>query len=233
MSRGGRQFIPRPSQWRSAHTPDWVGRTERAQEIDVAGLAGLGGPSAVGEQLVGAEIPRGWREAAVLVPFHLPPAAAEPELLLVRRRDDAPTHAGEVAFPGGVRVEGEALAETALREAEEEAGVSSHSVRLRSRLPVTQTFASKFLITPFVGTVEDVSGLRPQETEIERVLRVPIAELLDARTYRAEMWVYGDVRVTMSFFEIEGETIWGFTARVLRRILDDLLATGGHSADLA
>ncbi|MCC7079020.1 MAG: CoA pyrophosphatase [Acidimicrobiia bacterium] len=233
MSRGGRQSIPRPEQWRAAQSPGWLGRTDRAHEIEVPRLVSLGEPPHADPPEPPVAVPTGWREAAVLVPFHLPPVAPEPEVLLVRRRDDAPTHSGEVAFPGGVRAGGETLADTALREAEEEAGVSPGSVQLRSRLPVAQTFASRFWITPFVATIDDVAGLHPQETEIERILRVPVAELLDARTYRAETWEYGDVAVTMSFFEIEGETIWGFTARVLRRILDDLLVPGGPGTDPA
>jgi 8-oxo-dGTP pyrophosphatase MutT (NUDIX family) len=205
-----------------------VGLSHLAASIDAERLLTLGGPVSGGDAAE-RTVPRGWRQAAVLVPFHLPPEAVEPELVLVRRRDDAPTHSGEVAFPGGVRAGGEDLADTALREAEEEAGVERRHVRLRTRLPVTQTFASRFLITPFVATVHHVAGLRPQESEIERVLRVPVSELLHVETYRSEIWDFGPTPVEMSFFDIEGETVWGFTARVLRQILDALLTSDAES----
>lgn len=230
MSRGGRQVIPRPPGWRPGGVPHWVGRVELAATIDARRLGALGEPVPAGEGRSGDLAP-GWREAAVLVPFHLPPEATEPELVLVRRRDDAPTHSGEVAFPGGVREAGEELADTALREAEEEAGVERRHVRLRTRLPVTQTYASRFLITPFVATVHHVGGLRAQESEIESVLRVSVAELLRAETYRSEIWDLAGVTAEMSFFELEGETVWGFTARVLCQILDTLFTPSAASGE--
>lgn len=223
MSRGGLQRIWRPARWEIGELPAWVGRHELIETITPERLAALGcKPTIETEE---HDLPAGWRHAAVLIPFHLPPEAECAELVLVRRRDDAPEHPGEVAFPGGVRTPSEGLAQTALREAEEEAGIRPADVTLLSRLEAATTLVSRFHITPFVATVADLGGLLHQESEILRVLRVPIHRLLDAEAYRLEYWVFSARRVPISFFEIEGETIWGFTARILRSVFDELFET--------
>ena len=64
--------------------------------------------------------------AAVLVALFTTGNAAEPHIVLTRRRADLRRHAGEISFPGGRQdAEDETLADTALREAEEEIGRAS------------------------------------------------------------------------------------------------------------
>src|SRR5262245_51790416 len=70
----------------------------------------------------------GRTEAAVLVPMHGWPD--NPGLVFTERRSDLRRHAGEISFPGGRRDEGEELLETALREAEEEIGLSREHVEV-------------------------------------------------------------------------------------------------------
>src|SRR3569833_3606203 len=66
-------------------------------------------------------VPQSWRSASVLVP--LVDRAEGVTVLLTQRTADMPSHAGQIAFPGGRREAGEAAIAAALREPEEEVGI--------------------------------------------------------------------------------------------------------------
>ena len=64
-----------------------------------------------------------------------------------------PSHAGQVAFPGGGRQDGDAdAADTALREAHEEVGLERHFVDVVGAVDLYRT-GTGFEITPVVGSV--------------------------------------------------------------------------------
>src|SRR5204863_2288366 len=94
----------------------------------------------------------GRTEAAVLLPIHGWPG--EPGLIFTERRADLRRHAGEISFPGGRRDDGDGdLTATALREAEEEIGLSPSSVEICGALPPAATFVTGYRIQPFVGVI--------------------------------------------------------------------------------
>ena len=73
-------------------------------------------------------------------------------MVLTKRRADLRRHAGEISFPGGRRDPDDAdLRQTALREAEEEIGLPRSAVSILAELPATSTFATNYVIHPFVG----------------------------------------------------------------------------------
>jgi 8-oxo-dGTP pyrophosphatase MutT (NUDIX family) len=93
----------------------------------------------------------GGKDAAVLVPLFEQDGL---HAVFTRRRHDLRRHAGEISFPGGRRDDGEALFDTALREAHEEVGLPSDRVRVVGALPPTPTFVTNYAIYPFVGVIE-------------------------------------------------------------------------------
>src|SRR5260370_1832730 len=116
--------------------------------------------------------------AAVLVPLFLAGDAAEAHLVLTRRRGDLKRHAGEISFPGGRRDAADAdLAETALREAEEEIGLPRTAVRLLGQLPPTSTFATNYVIHPFVRLIPKRRASRPPTRESDALPALPLQPL--------------------------------------------------------
>jgi hypothetical protein len=51
------------------------------------------------------------------------------------------------------------------------------------------------------------------------VIEVPFAALLDRANVRAERWTRDGVTRDVYFYDYEGDTIWGATARILRDYL--------------
>jgi 8-oxo-dGTP pyrophosphatase MutT (NUDIX family) len=157
-------------------------------------------------------------EAAVLVPMHGWPD--KPGLVFTERRSDLRRHAGEVSFPGGRRDDGEELLETALREAEEEIGLSRDRVEVAGALPPIGTFVTNYKVHPFVGLIEEGMRFEPNPDEVESVLVASLDDLLAA--YAKRRLVRRGVPIKTDTYEIGGKLIWGATARILRDLFEHL-----------
>ena len=150
-----------------------------------------------------------------------------PEIILTLRSQRMSTHSGEVAFPGGRRDPGDPdLWATALREATEEIGLDPEVPRLVGCLDPLVTVGSRSLIHPFVAVLPGPPELVPNPAEVEAVMLVPLAELLRDEVYREEEWARFDVPWIITFFELEGDTVWGATAAILRQLLALSLGVG-------
>ncbi|CAN5860674.1 hypothetical protein BH23ACT2_BH23ACT2_12390 [soil metagenome] len=149
---------------------------------------------------------------------------SEAHVVLTRRAATLRVHGGEVSFPGGGQDPGEALAETARREAHEEIDLDPTSVELIGELDHLTTITSNSFIAPYVGLLPERPVLTPSPAEVDAVLCVPLAELLAPHVFREERWhLFGSER-SIYFFELHGDTVWGATAAMVRQLLG--LATG-------
>jgi 8-oxo-dGTP pyrophosphatase MutT (NUDIX family) len=156
----------------------------------------------------------GRTEAAVLVPMHNWPD--RPGLVFTERRSDLKRHAGEISFPGGRRDEGEELLETALREAEEEIGLSRDNVQIAGALPPIGTFVTNYKVHPFVGLIEEGMRFEPNPTEVESVLVASLDDL--GAGYEKRRLVRRGVPIKTDTYLIGDKLIWGATARILAEL---------------
>ncbi len=164
------------------------------------------------------------RASAVLVALADGPDGAN--VLLTRRSLHLRNHRGEISFPGGRIDEGETPAEAALREAEEEVALDPRSVTVFAELDHLNTVVSRSYIVPIVGRLPGIVPLAPASPEVERVLWLPLSELVRPDTYRSERWGTTPTDRLLHFFELDDETVWGATAHML---VDLLTATGRNS----
>ena len=174
----------------------------------------------------GTEIP-----AAVLVPLFLD-EGCEPHLVLTRRRADLRRHAGEISFPGGRR-DGEdtSLMETALREAEEEIGLAREQASVIGELPATSTFATNYVIHPFVARIPAGTAWRLSPREVDAVLELRLEEVRAGRT-TAQLRRRG-ITFQTDAYVVDEHLIWGATARIIEHLLSRLRDDGPPSAPLS
>jgi 8-oxo-dGTP pyrophosphatase MutT (NUDIX family) len=155
------------------------------------------------------------RQAAVLVPVVDRP---RPSLLLTRRAATLRKHAGQVAFPGGMRdPEDSSLIVTALREAQEEVAIPPDSVRVVGVLPAV-TSSTGFQVTPVVGIVPATLSWHSNEGEVESVFEMPLQEALRLGRYFPLDIQRQNIshRVWLSWFD--DYFIWGMTAGIIRQL---------------
>ncbi len=211
--RGGQQHIPRPPRWRLGGPPPWVApsRTRRIGYDEVT--------AAVRGRVPGRLVPPfpGARHSAVLVVVH--DGRSGPELLFTKRAQHLTNHRGEISFPGGRLEPGESPADAALREAWEEVALPPESVEVLGELDHLSTVVSNSHIVPVVATVSERPELHPHAGEVDRILWVGLDELAAADTYREEWWGIDDLERPIHFFELDDETIWGATARMVHQLL--------------
>ena len=166
--------------------------------------------------------PTSLRDAAVLVPI----VRREPwTVLFTRRADELSSHAGQVSFPGGrVDQDDRDLVHTALRETEEEIGVSAHQVDVAGFLETYET-RTGFLITPVVGLVHPDFELQINAQEVAEVFEVPLDYLLEPGNYETRSLEW---QGAMRFFyavSYQNHYIWGATAGMLKALHDRVSET--------
>ena len=150
--------------------------------------------------------------AAVLIPIV---ARAEPTILFTQRSAHLPRHPGQVSFPGG-RAHGDdhSLVQTALRETEEETGISAAFVSVEGYLDVYET-GTGYAILPVVGLVSEGFSLKPDAREVDHVFEVPLAFLLDLANAKEMTGEWQGRARRFYAFQYETHYIWGATASML------------------
>ncbi|HEX9763170.1 MAG TPA: CoA pyrophosphatase [Acidimicrobiia bacterium] len=153
--------------------------------------------------------------AAVLAPL-FPDDDGETRLLLIKRPDTMPTHAGHIALPGGRPHAGDrGPVDTALREAQEEVGIEPGRVEVLGFLPVIDTVEFSLLVVPVVGRVETPLNLVLSEREVDRVHTPRLADLADGERWWSIPWNGWEVW----YYDLDGDTLWGATARMVRQLV--------------
>ncbi len=201
--------------------PPWAALSAAERVIDLAALPER--LAAMGElEVIDGPVPvASPRQSAVLAPLYV--GEQGPAVVLTRRAAHLRNHHGEVSFPGGRQEDHDVdLAATALREAHEEIRLEPNTVEVVGRLDRLSTFVSQSMIHPFVGVLPGhPAELVADPGEVEHILHVSLADLLDPEAFHEEFWRFPDGQDRgLVFFEIEGDTIWGATARMLRQLLN-------------
>jgi 8-oxo-dGTP pyrophosphatase MutT (NUDIX family) len=154
-------------------------------------------------------------EAAVLIPLY--EDGGRLHAVFTKRPADMRRHAGEISFPGGRRDEGEELAETALREAEEEIGLARELVQVVGALPPTGTIVTNYSVYPFVGLTRSGNAFRPNPVEVDEIVELALADLVDG--FERKRLIRRGVPIKTDTYTVGGHLIWGATARILGALL--------------
>lgn len=158
-------------------------------------------------------LPRRILPAAVLVPILDRPE--RPGIVLTQRTAHLAQHAGQVSFPGGRLEERDAtLLDCALRETEEETGISRRQVTPLGYLDVYLT-RTGYAVTPVVGLVDPAVRYRPDPFEVAEIFELPLEVALDVGRYRRETREFHGHQVDYLVLQHEGFRIWGATAAML------------------
>jgi 8-oxo-dGTP pyrophosphatase MutT (NUDIX family) len=151
--------------------------------------------------------------ASVLFPIVL--REAGPAVLLTQRTEHLRDHPGQISFPGGrVEADDTSPAHTALREAQEEIGLSAAHIEIIGYLPEYRT-GTGFRVTPVVALVRPPFELRPDPVEVAGIFEVPLAFLMDFANHQQHS-AHSRGKLRHYFAMPYGDYfIWGATAGII------------------
>jgi len=147
--------------------------------------------------------------------------------VLIQRPTYNGTHSGQMAFPGGQQESEDLNFEmTALRETEEEIGLSASNIKVLSKLSEIYIPPSNFMVYPFLGICNTPPIFEPQEREVAEIIEYPISKLLTSNIVESTVIkINNELNINVPCFNIKGKVVWGATAAMLnevRHILQDI-----------
>lgn len=157
--------------------------------------------------------PENTRLAAALLLVY--PGERGPAIALTVRASNLTHHAGQISLPGGAADEGETLAQTALREAQEEIGIEPSQVEIVGELTPVYVLVSGFTLHPVVGVTQKRPAFTPAEGEVAEILEVSLDDLRDASKIRRGTRIREGVAIEYPYFDLMGHQVWGATAMIL------------------
>ena len=158
------------------------------------------------------------RQGAVLMLFY--PWQNRVQLPLILRPNYSGAHSGQIGLPGGGQEDiDDDLTATALREAYEEIGVHPSSVTVLGSLTKLYVSVSNYLVQPVVGWTDYRPNFRCDPYEVADLIESPLADFLAPENYHEEIWELRKRAVTVPYFDIQGQIVWGATAMMLSEML--------------
>jgi len=164
-----------------------------------------------------------FKKAAVLV--LLVCIEGEWNLLFTKRSETLKNHRGQVSFPGGaVEYQDRDIFSTAIREAEEEIGISEKNLYIIGKMPEFLTI-SDFAVTPVVAVLDWPIPLVISKGEVSKVFSIPIKwlqqpNIFEERVYTLPNGLHGEV----IFFEpYDDEILWGISAKITVEFIDEII----------
>jgi 8-oxo-dGTP pyrophosphatase MutT (NUDIX family) len=161
----------------------------------------------------------------VLVPVYRD-RSGDLRIVLIRRGERG-MHGGQLAFPGGKPdPSDDTMLDTALREANEEIGLTIDAIEILEALPVFETLTTGFRIAPFLARIRPPDRWQVAEGEVAEVIEPRVVDLLapgvhDEAVEHHPTWP-GPRKI--SFYRIGPHRLWGASYRILHPLLPRLAA---------
>ena len=156
--------------------------------------------------------------AAVLILMY-PSIEGTTSLVFIKRNEYDGPHSGQVSLPGGAWEKGDGSIEhTAIRETREELGIDG-DIEILGSLSELHIPVSNFLVSPFVGCMDQTPEFHPDESEVQFVIEIPLMELMDPRNQDSETMARHGQTINAPFYRVGDEKIWGATAMILSEYL--------------
>ncbi|MFS4416806.1 NUDIX hydrolase [Maribacter sp. 2307ULW6-5] len=159
------------------------------------------------------------KKAGVMALFY-PNGQGQTHLLCILRKTYPGIHSNQVGLPGGKQEPADRdLAHTALRETHEEVGVPQEAVELVRSLSEIYIPPSNYQVHPFLGLYRRPGPFVRQESEVARILQVPLSDFLsDANVVKRKLSTSYAHEMEVPAFKLNGYIVWGATAMMLNEI---------------
>ena len=162
------------------------------------------------------------KKAAVMMLFY--PKENQTHLVLIVRNSYPGVHSSQIAFPGGkVESYDATMADTALRETEEEIGIHKSSIEIIKEFTEIYIPPSNFLVAPFLGisTSEPFFVLQPDE--VAGIIELPLTVFLDDKNVvTRKLTTSYAASIDVPAFLVKEHVVWGATAMMMSELKETL-----------
>jgi 8-oxo-dGTP pyrophosphatase MutT (NUDIX family) len=138
-------------------------------------------------------------------------------LVLIHRSETTGLHRGQMGFPGGMvePEDGDDLAQTALRESQEEINLFSEDVQIIGELSQRQTIVSELTVKPYVGIIPYPYSFSPDPIEIQGTSIATLDDLVNNVITGKNSF-----ELPPPIYTVKGKPVWGLTAKIITELLE-------------
>lgn len=160
-----------------------------------------------------------YRKAAVLILLY--PSNNEIFFSLIKRTFDKGPHSDQISLPGGMAEACDKdLGETALRETAEELGVKKEDIKLTGKLTKLLIPVSHTEVYPYIGYLLYTPDFNPNPEEVKYILQIKLKQITNPAIITSEQRLLMGKNITVPYYKINGEKVWGATAMILSEFID-------------
>jgi 8-oxo-dGTP pyrophosphatase MutT (NUDIX family) len=157
-----------------------------------------------------------YRTAAVLT--GLVERDAGLNMILTRRASHLRHHPGQISFPGGKTEKGDASPfETAMREANEEIGLTANQIEHLGQLTPIKT-VSGFEVTPVIAFADNQYSPVTDPNEVDDVFEAPVEYLFNKGNIHSVEALFQGTRRIVYNIPYNQHLIWGVTAQIIHTL---------------
>lgn len=179
-------------------------------------------PTVEGKPFRNMIAPSGSKQSAVMILVIGMPEFSDFEILFTLRHNQMRSHSGQISFPGGRLDVGENHTEAALRETQEEVGISSNDIEVIGQISPIYVPPSNSNIQPIVGYIPEIPELILSANEVEEAFMVKMSDLQNDELRKWKPWEFkGGIRADVPYFDVHSSVpLWGATAIMMSEFLD-------------
>ena len=158
------------------------------------------------------------KKAAVMMLFY--PKNTKAHLVLILRNSYNGVHSSQIAFPGGkVELNDQSIVYAALRETEEEIGISIDKITIIKAFTQVYIPPSNFMVFPFLGYSNEELLFKPDPKEVAGILELSVVDFLDENAIvNQTMSTSYSIEIQVPAFKIKEHYVWGATAMMLSEL---------------
>ncbi|AFL81634.1 NTP pyrophosphohydrolase [Aequorivita sublithincola DSM 14238] len=172
------------------------------------------------QELKSAAQERNTAKYAGVMSLFYPSEDFETRMILILRKTYKGVHSAQVSFPGGkMEAKDNSIQDAALRETEEEVGVSRDTISVLKKLTEIYIPPSNFFVQPFLGITTQAPVFVAEEAEVEALIEVTLQDFMnDKNIITQTLSTSYATNIEVPAFNLNGHIVWGATAMMLNEV---------------